>query len=163
MNEHFIVTIDRGHLRIYSESREPGQTTRLELVEAMDFPEGKKSYTANDSDMAGRFNSSKHQTGAPGAPGGIMGGRSGMSIDERLPMKEEVERRNVRVIAEELEKFFKSRPNATWDFAAPPALHNAVVNAISDEARQRMRKVLAKDLSNQSSEEVRAHFEAAGR
>jgi Protein required for attachment to host cells. len=92
-----------------------------------------------------------------------MGGRTGMSIDERLPMKEEVERRNVRVIAEELETFLRNRPTATWDFAAPPALHNAVIEALSPETRGRMRKALAKDLSNQSSEEVRAHFETAGK
>ncbi len=163
MNENFIVTLDRGHLRIYAEQREPGQTPRLDLVEAMDFPQGKKSYTANDSDVAGRFQSSKQQTGAPGAPGGIMGGRTGMSIDERLPMKEEVERRNVRVIAEEVETFLKNRPDATWDFAAPPAVHNAVLENLSEETRARMRRALAKDLSNQSSEEVRAHFEMAGR
>jgi len=163
MNENFVVTLDRGHLRIYSEQREPGQTPRLDIVEAMDFPEGKKSYTSNDSDQAGRFQSSRHQSGAPGAPGGAMGGRTGMSIDERLPMKEEVERRNVRVIAEELETFLRNRPTATWDFAAPPALHNAVIEALSPETRGRMRKALAKDLSNQSSEEVRAHFETAGK
>ncbi len=163
MNENFVVTVDRGHLRIYAEHRAPGQTPRLDLVEAMDFPQGKKSYTANDTDVAGRFNSSKHQSGAPGMPGGIMGGRSGMSIDERLPMKEEVERRNVKVIAEEVETFMRNRPNATWDFAAPPALHNAVIEALSEETRARMRRALAKDLANQSSEEVRAHFETAGR
>jgi len=159
MNENFVVTLDRGHLRIYAEQREPGQTPRLDIVEAMDFPEGKKSYTANDSDQAGRFQSSNHQSGAPGAPAG---GRTGMSIDERLPMKEEVERRNVRVIAEELEKFFRIRPNATWDFAAPPAVHNAVIEGLSPALRGRMGKTLAKDLSNQSSEAVRTHFDASG-
>jgi hypothetical protein len=163
MNENFIVTVDRGHLRIYTEHQEPGQTPRLDVVEAMDFPQGKRSYTANDTDMAGRFQSSRHQSGAPGAPGGAMGGRSGMSIDERLPMKEEVEKRNVQVIAEELESFLRNRPNATWDFAAPPALHNAVIEALSPETRRRLRRALAKDLSNQSGEEVRSHFAMAAR
>lgn len=163
MNQNFVITIDRGHLRIYSEHQEPGETPRLDIVEAMDFPQGKRSYTSNDTDVAGRFQSSNHQASGAGAPGGIQGGRTGMSIDERLPMKEEVERRNVKVIAEELENFLSSRPDATWDFAAPPAIHNAVIDALSMETRRRMRKALAKDLSNQSGEEVRAHFASAGR
>lgn len=163
MNENFIVTVDRGHLRIYKEHTEPGQTPRLDIVEAMDFPQGKKSYTANDTDMAGRFQSSKHQTGSPGAPGGMMGGRTGMSIDERLPMKEETERRNVQTIAQEVDTFMRNRPNASWDFAAPPALYKAVIEALSENTRGRLRKALSKDLVNQSSEEVRAHFATAGR
>lgn len=160
MDQNFIVTADRGHLRIYEEQHEPGQTPRLRIVEAMDFPQGKQSYTANNTDMAGRWNSSKHQTGTPGAPGM---GRTGMSIDERLPMKEEVERRNVQVIAGELDTFLRNRPRASWDFAAPSSLYKSVIEALSEDTRGRLRRALPKDLVNQSSEEVRAHFAAAGK
>lgn len=148
MNEHFIVTLDRGHLRIYAEHREPGQTPRLEIVEAMDFPQGKQAYTDRQSDQAGRFPGSK----------GLAGG---MSIDERLPMKREEERRNVGVLADELETFLQSRPGSTWDFAAAPELSNAVIEALSIETRRRLKRTLAKDLVNQTSEDVRAHFAGA--
>jgi hypothetical protein len=163
MNEHYIVTLDRGHLRIYSETTAPGQTPRLEIVEAMDFPEGKHGYTDRDTDMAGRFNSSKHQSAASGAPGGSPAGRTGMSIDERLPMKREEERRSVVMLAAELNQFLQHRPEASWDFAAAPSLYNAVLAELSPDTRRRMRRALSKDLVNQNSDEVRAHFETAGR
>ena len=39
MNEHYIVTVDRGQLRIYVESALAGQRNpRLEVVETLDFP-----------------------------------------------------------------------------------------------------------------------------
>lgn len=38
MNRHFVVALDRGHLRIFAETRPLGQPPRLEIVEAMDFP-----------------------------------------------------------------------------------------------------------------------------
>ena len=163
MNQHFVITLDRGHLRIYTEITAPGQTPHLEIVEAMDFPQGKRSYTDRDTDQAGRFQGSKHQARAPGAPGGAPAARTGMSIDERLPMKEEEERRSVQILGSELETFLRNRPDATWDFAAPPTLYNAVIGELSPDTRNRMKRSLSKDLVNQSGEEVRAHFAAAGR
>ena len=151
MNEHFIITLDRGHLRIYSETREPGQTTpKLEIVEAMDFPQGRAPYTDNATDQAGRFPGSK------GRPGG-------MSIDERLPMKREEERRITTLIASELDTFLQNRPQASWDLAASPSLFNAVIDELSAETRRRLKRALPKDLVNQNTEEVRAHFATAGR
>ncbi len=148
MNEHYVVTLDRGHLRIYAEQQDAGQTPRLEIVEAMDFPQGKHSYTDRQSDQAGRFPGSQGRSG-------------GMSIDERLPMKREEERRSVGLLAGELETFLQSRPGATWDFAAAPELSNAVIEGLSLETRRRLKRALPKDLVNQTSEDVRAHFAGA--
>jgi hypothetical protein len=151
MSDHYIVTSDRGHLRIYAEAQPPGQRTpRLDTVAAIDFPGGKYDYTASDTDVAGRF---------PGANG--RGG--GMSIDERLPMKREGERRGVRLIADELESFFGARPQASWDLAVAPSLYNAIVRSLSPATLRRLQRVLSKDLVNQDSEEVREHFATAGR
>ena len=81
MNEHYIVAADAGHLRIYAERRQPGQyTPGYEQVEALDFPAGRAAYTDRDSDVAGRFQSSKSQASGAGQPAA----RAGMSIDERL-------------------------------------------------------------------------------
>lgn len=125
MSDHYIVTSDRGHLRIYAETRPPGQSSPgLAVVSAIDFPEGKYDYTDRDTDRAGRF---------PGAEGKS----GGMSIDERLPMKREEERRTVRLIARELESFFATRPQATWDLAVAPTLYNAIAQTLSSGTRRR--------------------------
>jgi hypothetical protein len=158
MSEHYIVTADRAHLRIYAERQSPGQQTpALEQVEAMDFPGGKHSAADRDSDMAGRFPGSKRQAPGPGNPGGGLG-RTGMSIDERLPMQEEENRRRAKEIAAEIDAFFAQRNNATWDFAAGPDLNNVVLDLLTRDTRGRLKRSISKDLVNQRVEEVRAHF-----
>jgi hypothetical protein len=162
MSEHYIVTLNAGHLRIFEERQNPGQfTPTLQSVEALDFPAGRQAYTDRETDQAGRFGSSKHQSagqGAPGAPGGSTTGRSGMSIDERLPMQREEARRRAKELAAEIDKFFGARPEATWDFAAGPELNGAVLEQISRPVRERIKRSVAKDLVNQRTDELRAHF-----
>lgn len=155
MSEHYIVTADRGHLRVYAERHPPGQfSPALEQVEAMDFPAGKHGYTDRETDMAGRFSSSKQQGPGPGIPTG----RQGMSIDERLPMAREENRRRAKEIAAEIDAFFRTRPDATWDFAAGPELNNVVLDLLTPSVRERLRRSVSKDLVNQRVDEVRAHF-----
>jgi hypothetical protein len=158
MSEHYIVAVDHGHLRIYVERNSPGQRTpALDRVEAMDFPAGKKGYTDRETDMAGRFASSKHQSPAPGGPTQ----RTGMSIDERMPMEREEARRRAKELAAEIDAFFQRRPDATWDFAAGPELNGTVLDLLSAQVRQRVRRSVTKDLVNQRGDEVRAHFAGA--
>lgn len=157
MSEHYVMTANQGHLRIYSRRQPPGQSTpAFDEVQALDFPTGVKSYTDRESDMAGRFSSSKHQTSAPGAPVA----RTGMSIDERLPMQREEQRRRIRDVAESIDAFLAGRPNATWDFAAGPELHNAVLETVAPNSRRQLRQSVAKDLVHQPQTEFRAHFAA---
>jgi hypothetical protein len=160
MSEHYVVTVDHGHLRIYVERRPPGQkTTALDQVEAMDFPAGRKSYTDRETDMAGRFSGSGQPTF--GAAGSVA--HQGMSIDERLPMQREESRRRAKELAGEIDGFFRRRPDATWDFAAGPDLNHTVLEMLSPAVRRRVRRSVAKDLVNQRGDEVRAHFAGADR
>ena len=155
MSEHYIVTADQGHLRIYAERHPPGQfSPSLELVESMDFPGGKHSYSDRDTDVAGRFSSSKNQ----GAGSGMPTGRQGMSIDERLPMQREESRRRAKEVAGEIDDFLQQHPDAQWDFAAGPELNNTVLELLSSAVRKRLRRTVSKDLVNQRVDEVRAHF-----
>ena len=157
MSEHYIVTLDHGHLRIYAERMPPGQyTPALQQVEAMDFPLGKHSPSDRDTDMAGRFPGAKKQSSGVGGPGKV--GPTGMSIDERLPMQREESRRRAKELAAEIDAFFRQRPEASWDFAAGPELNGTVLALISPGVRQRVRRTVAKDLVNQRVDEVRAHF-----
>ncbi|MDF3059696.1 MAG: hypothetical protein K0R17_3911 [Rariglobus sp.] len=158
MNNHYIIIADRAHLRIFSERSSPGQSTPgLEEVHAMDFPEGRTSYVDNDSDMAGRFQSSANQGRAPGAPAA----RGGMSIDERLPMQREAGRRQIDEIARAIETFLLNAPEATWDFAAGPSSHNAILEHLSPQVRGRLHQSVSKDLVNQPLTELRGHFSRA--
>jgi hypothetical protein len=155
MSAHYIVTADHGHVRFFRHHQPPGQSTpSFEEEQSLDFPAGMRSYTDRDTDMAGRFQSSNHQSRGEGAPVG----RTGMSIDERLPMKREEERRQSRDIKETIDVFLKARPDATWDFAAPAAVHQTILDGLSPDTRARLKQVLAKDLVNQPINEIRTHF-----
>lgn len=159
MSEHYIVALDQGHLRVYAERREIGQQTPgLEVVESMDFPSGRESYTDRDTDMAGRFQNSRQTAGANAG-----GARGGMSIDERLPMKNEAHKRRAEQLASEVELFLSRRPEATWDFAAGPELHNVVLGHLSARTRQRLRRALAKDLVNHPLQSLREQFASGWR
>ncbi len=155
MKNHYIVIADRGHLRIFNEQSGPGQfTPTLDEIHAMDFPHARMSYTEHDSDMAGRFQSSKHHAAAPGAPNA----RSGMSIDERLPMQNEVHRREAEDVARAIDAFFDGDPTATWDFAADTAVHNAILDMLSPQTRFRLRTSISKDLVKQPASQLHDFF-----
>lgn len=145
-NPHFVVLLDRGHLRIYSAEHPVGvRETRYVAVDAVDFTDGMKSYSSNDSDQAGRFPGSK------GRP-------AGMSIDERLPMRTERDAKLADQMAERINRFFEAHPNATWDYSAGPALHKDVLERVNPGFRQRLSRTLTKDLVNQPANDLRTHF-----
>jgi hypothetical protein len=144
--DHFVAVIDRAHLRLYH-LREPetGGAVQFELAEAFDFPAGHLGYTDRDTDQAGRF---------PGAQGRGGGG----SIDERLPMQNEQERRLAADLAEHLERFLKDRPDATWDYAAGPGLHHAVLDNLSPGTRNRLGVAIVKELIHQTPIQLRSEL-----
>ncbi len=81
-----------------------------------------------------------------------------MSIDERLPMQREEEGRRAKELAAEINAFFEQRPGATFDFAAGPELNGTVLELFLPAVRQRVRRSVSKDLVNQPTDELRAHF-----
>lgn len=155
MNAHFLMAADHGHLRIFEYRQEPGQLRpSLAEVDSVDFPHGVKSYAEENSDMAGRFQGSRQPSRAPGSPTA----RIGMSIDERLPLQREDERRRVQDIVDRIETFLRDHPDITWDFAAGPTLNHAVVECLSPQARAGLQRVVAKDLVHQPVAELLMHL-----
>jgi hypothetical protein len=144
--DHFVAVIDRAHLRIYHlHTPETGGPVQFELADAFDFPAGHLGYTDRDTDQAGRF---------PGAVGRGGGG----SIDERLPMQAEQERRLAADLAEHLERFLRAHPEATWDFAAGPGLHHAVLDNLSPPVRVRLGVAVVKELIHQTPVQLRSQL-----
>jgi hypothetical protein len=81
-----------------------------------------------------------------------------MSIDERLPMQREEERRRIHDVASQIEAFFQKAPRATWDLAIAPAIRNVVVDALTPGVRGRLRHVVPKDLVNLPHAQLLSHF-----
>jgi hypothetical protein len=146
--EHFMAVIDRAHLRIYH-VRDPqgGGAPQFELAEAFDLLAGHERPAGRATDVAGRF---------PAGSG--RGGSAGGSIDERLPMHNENERRIVDDLVGHLTRFFAQHPAATWDFAAGPGIHQAVLGGLPAPIRQRVEVTLVKELTHQTPAQLRAHL-----
>jgi hypothetical protein len=143
--ERFIAVLDRAHLRVYQVSNgDRARRARFDLADSFDLPAGLQHYTDGDSDQAGRF--------------GARGGPNGGSIDERLPMKNEQKNRLAKELAEHLQQFLQSHENATWDYAAGPALHGAVLDRLSPDVRSRLDRALPKELVSHTPAELEAHF-----
>lgn len=160
MSDHYVIVADQGHLRFFVQTQAPEQMRpSLREVEALDFPLGVKSYAENDTDVAGRFQSSRSQASAAGAPTQ----RTGMSIDERLPMHREIDRRRNEEISRRIDAFLKERSEATWDFAAPAELERSFLEGVSSAARARLQRVVPKDLVHQSVSSLLDHFSAQTR
>lgn len=160
MSDHYVIVADQGHLRFFAQTQAPEQMRpSLREVEALDFPLGVKSYAENDTDVAGRFQSSRSQASAAGAPTQ----RTGMSIDERLPMHREIDRRRNEEISRRIDAFLKERSEATWDFAAPAELERSFLEGVSSAARARLQRVVPKDLVHQPVSSLLDHFSAQTR
>lgn len=144
MSPHYIVVLNRSQLLVYREDTAPGRSElHCVLVEAADFPSSRESYTDRDSDFAGRF---------------PRGADNNSSIDERLPMQEEFQRRQAAVIARTLETFLRRHPHIRWDYAAGPALHYAVLDRLSPELRGGMDRSVQKDLTKVNADELLNYF-----
>jgi hypothetical protein len=147
MTPRLVVVLNSTSLRIFREDQPPGALgPHFTRIEAADFPEGRQQYTDNDSDFAGRF---------------PRGGDNSSSIDERLPMQQEFERRNIAEVARELSRFLARHPGLAWDYAAGPALHHAVLDRIPAEQRTRLDRTAVKDLTKLPPQELARHFPVA--
>ena len=73
-------------------------------------------------------------------------------------MQREAHRRAVSEIAGAIDSFLELRPESSWDFAAGPSMHNAVLERLPSSIRSRLRSSLAKDLVKQPLSELRERF-----
>ncbi len=141
--EDVLIVVNRGHVRIYTTDTESPV-----LAGGFDLPDGERNYTDNDTDQAGRF---------PGA--GSRGMSPGGSIDERLPMQKEQQRRLAKEAARHIAAFLEEHPQARWKFAAGPALHRPILNQLAPGLHARLEQAITKDLMNLPLPELLEHFE----
>lgn len=147
--EHYVITADRRHLRIHRTVQRQGSAQPgLALVQEMEFSDTRDGPTGRETDQAGRFADSR------GGRGQVLGG----SIDERLPMKNEMDKRVTTRIAENITELLADEPQNVWSFAAGPDLHRAVLESVPSDIRGRLRKDLDKNLTSTPTAELAGHF-----
>lgn len=150
MLKTYVITADRRRFRIHETQERLGRDQpSLKLVDEVEFTETRGGYTGRDTDMAGRFGDNKGKEQGQFTQG---------SIDERLPMQNEMDRRAVGLIAGRINELLREHPQAGWSFATAPDLHHAVLEEIDPGARARLRKSLPKELTNVPVAELAEHF-----
>lgn len=146
MRAHHIVVLNRSQLQVYRAGTEPGRPEpHCQLIEAADFRAAYENYTGGEADAAARV---------------PRGADNGMKGDERLPMQEELQRRQVAALARTLETFLRRHPGVRWDYAAGPGLHYAVLDRLPADLRGAMERAAQKDLTKVPPDELLRHFPA---
>ena len=124
-----IIVTDRGSFKAYRVNDTPTRGPSLQLVQAFDMTEAHGRMMDKLTDMAGRFPTSA------GATGRHMNG-----IAERTQLETETDRRIFKQLVDEIVKVVKSDGAEGWSFAAPAAIHGAIVDLLPGSGAQSHRR-----------------------
>ncbi|MEI6560812.1 MAG: host attachment protein [Verrucomicrobiota bacterium] len=142
-----VVAANLGHLKAFRVAETPTRGRKLDLIEEVEFPEAHGHFIDKVTDMAGRF---------PGS-----GGAEGLSTGEALRTELEIQRRLVKLIAERIAAVLQEERPEYWHFAANPEVHQAILNELPVELRERVVRHVHADLTKTPAPEVLAHFSPA--
>jgi len=146
-----VVAANLGHLKAFRVAETPTRGRKLDLIEEMEFPEAHGHFIDKVTDMAGRF---------PGRDGAGPQG-TGMSTGEALGTELEIQRRLVKLIADRIASVLQEERPEYWHFAANPEVHQAILNELPQELRERVVRHVHADLTKAPATEVLAHFSPA--
>ena len=142
-----VVAANLGHLKAFRVAETPTRGRKLDLIEEMEFPEAHGHFIDKVTDMAGRF---------PGSGGAGQG--TSMSIGEALTAELEIQRRLVKLIAGRIAAILQGERPEYWHFAAGAEVHQAILNELPQELRERVVRHVHADLTKTPAPEVLAHF-----
>ena len=145
-----VVVANLGHLKAFRVAETPTRGRKLDLIEEIEFPEAHGHFLDKVTDMAGRF---------PGSDGAGQG--TGMSTGEALGAELEIQKRLVKLVAERIATVLLSERPEYWHFAANAEVHQAILNELPLELRERVVRHVQADLTKAPAPEVLAHFTPA--
>lgn len=125
---------------------EMSKTQKLEVVGEFANTDAHSKLLDKVSDKAGRF---------PGANGNGVGA---MSIGENHNLKLETERRNIRQLADGINRLVEKENPSLWFFAAGKDINQKIVDALSAGVRSKLKKNVAADLTKIGKTELLGHF-----
>jgi protein required for attachment to host cells len=140
-----VIVADRGSLKAYRVDETPTRGPSLKLVQAFNVTDAHGKLADKVTDLAGRFaandGSGMHQA----------------SIAE-TKLETETERRINRQLADQITQIVKSDGIEGWSFAAPASCHNAIVDLLSADVRNRIVEFVKSDLVNVELARLPSHF-----
>lgn len=140
-----IILTDRGGLKAYKVNETPTRGPSLQLVQAFNITDAHGKLIDKVTDVAGRF-SANDGTGMHGA-----------SIAESK-LETETDRRIYKQLADQIVKLVKNDGVQGWSFAAAPDIHQAIVDLLPGEVRNRIVEQVKSDLVKIDSSKLHPHF-----
>ncbi|PYI77922.1 MAG: hypothetical protein DMF04_05020 [Verrucomicrobia bacterium] len=140
-----IIVADRGSLKAYRVNETPTRGPNLKLVQAFDVTDAHGKLLDKVTDLAGRYAASD------GA------GMHQASIAE-TKLQSETERRINRQLADQITHIAKSDGVEGWSFAAPASCHNAIIELLAPDVRDRIVEFVKSDLVKVEPAKLASHF-----
>ena len=143
-----VIVIDRGSLKAYRVTETPTRGPSLQLVQAFNITDAHGRLVDKLSDVAGRF----PVTEGAGAH------RGPASIAERTQLTSEIDRRIQKELADQITQIVLQNGKEGWSFAAPAAIHAAIVDSLPSAVRQRIVEHVKSDLVKVEPARLISHF-----
>ena len=140
-----IIVADRGSLKAYRVNETPTRGPNLKLVQAFNVTDAHGKLIDKVTDLAGRYAASD------GA------GMHQASIAE-TKLETETERRINKQLADQITKIVKSSELGGWSFAAPASCHNAIIELLAPDVRNRIVEFVKSDLVKVEPAKLASHF-----
>jgi hypothetical protein len=142
-----IIVTDRGGLKAYKVNETPTRGPSLQLVQAFNITDAHGKLIDKVTDLAGRF---------PASDGAGMQ-HHGASIAESK-LENETDRRIYKQLADQIVKLVKNDGVQGWSFAAAPDIHQAIVDLLPGDVRNRIVEHVKSDLVKIDSAKLHTHF-----
>ena len=143
-----IIVADRGSLKAYRVDETPTRGPSLKLVQAFDVTDAHGKLLDKVTDQAGRF---------PVGDAGISG-RHMNAIAERQTLAGEYDRRIYRQLADQITQILRREKAEGWSFAAPASCHNAIIELLAPDVRNRIVEFVKSDLVKVEPAKLASHF-----
>jgi len=140
-----VIVADRGSLKAYRVDETPTRGPSLKLVQAFDVTDAHGKLVDKVTDLAGRY-----------APNDGSGMHQASIAETKL--ETETERRINKQLADQITKIVKSDGVEGWSFAAPGSCHNAIIDLLSSDVRNRIVEFVKSDLVNVEPARLPSHF-----
>ena len=148
MAEKFIITADRARLRIYRYAQAAGQ-----------FTPSLQPVNTTESAPRGAGISARAAGGASSRTSTFPSRVGGYPLQEHVGTHaEQVQPPTAEELAAQIATFLEKRADSTWDFGAPAAIQNEILDALPESVRRRLDRIVTKDVVNLPPVDLRSHF-----
>jgi hypothetical protein len=141
MSEILIVT-DLGTFKAYEIVKEPLESPKLELIKAFENIPAYAKVSDIMADQAGRF-------GVEQSGGGVIKG-----YGEKHHLEEEIEKRILKTIAEEIENILEEHKPKVWHLATEKTINNKLLELISENTKKILSKNIKANLTKLGKKEL---------